>query len=503
MSRKRSERNDDALRTLSESALDVNREGHLTIEGWDTTQLAHKYGTPLWIVSETTLRGNYKRIKRAFGDTYPSLSIAYATKANHAPAITRIMLQEGARIDFVSIGQYYLARMAGAAPERLVFNGNNKTQLELETAVREGVGLINVDSMDELLWLGKICSRLKKRAKICIRVRPGYSKLQEKDPQFVSANTHNNKFGIDIPSGQALDACRLAIGMKYVDFVGLHHHVGWTAYGIPYDKRQDLERLKTEVEEVVDFANEVEDRIGFRVSILDLGGGFRKPRPHFFGPDKVRSIPKIDDYAHTVTSTIKKELAHDHGRLPELILEPGGYIVTDAVTLLSTVGNIKSVNKGSGKGKWVSVDASAYMFARKLIFNFFHQTLIANKLLEPPSETVDIVGNTCAYDYICDKVRVPRLERGDIIATLDQGSYCETISTQYCAIPRPAVLLANKNETSIIKRRETPEDIKSLYEIPDWLNSLSGSETALPALATGHQKSLGVVQLSNGYWPLF
>ncbi len=452
----------------SDSALGINEKGHLTIENWDVVRLAGKYGTPTWIVSDSTIRDNYRRLHKAFNERYPSFSVAFATKANHAPAVTRIMLQEGARIDFVSMGQYHLAKMAGAKPDRLVFNGNNKTLEELETAVSDGIGLINIDSIDELLTVEEICRGLHKRAKINIRIRPAYSKLHDKDPQFVIANTKKNKFGVDIASGQALEACKLAIGMKDVEFVGLHHHVGWSAYGIPYNRMRDLERVKTEVTEVVEFANKVSEKLGVRVSMLDLGGGFRKPRPHLFGPDKVSSIPDINEYAQVITSVIKKEIPH--ADLPELVIEPGGYIVTDAVTLLSRVGNIKDVKKGIGKGKCVAVDSNAYMFVRKLIFNFYHQTVIANKMLAPLREVVDIVGNTCAYDYVGDKVKVPHIERGDIVATLDQGSYCETISTQYCAIPRPAVVIANKEVTSVIKRRETSEDVAALYAIPDWLD---------------------------------
>lgn len=457
-------------RALSESALGVNSKGHLMIEQWDATELAEKYGTPVWIVSESTLRKNYRRLYKAFSTRYPFFSVAYASKANHAPAIIRIMLQEGARIDFVSIGQFHLARMAGADPSRLVFNGNNKTMEELETAVREGVGLINIDSLDELHDLNEICNRLRKKAKINVRVKPAYSDLLKKDSKFVIANTTKNKFGVDIPSGQALEACKLAAEMKYVQFMGLHHHVGWSAYGIPYSRAQDLVRLRTEVTEVVNFALEVEKKLGIRISILDLGGGFRKPRPHSFGPGQVKNIPEIDEYAQTVTSVIIRKLGSVRSNLPELILEPGGYIVTDAITLLSKVGNIKEVKKGIGKGKWAAVDSSAYMFVRKLIFNFYHQTAVANKIFEPRTEIVDIAGNTCTYDYIGDRVKVPKLERGDLIATFDQGSYCETISTQYCAIPRPAVILVNGKETGIVKRRETPEDVASLYSFPDWLN---------------------------------
>lgn len=459
------------------SWLSVNDKGHLQIEKVDTVELAKEFGTPLWVLSEATIRNNFRELKQAFEKRYPSVTIVFASKSNHLPVILRIVLQEGGNIDFVSIGQFHIARIAGANPSKLVFNGNNKTVTELETAVNEGVGLLNIDSLDELYMLEEICKRLNKRIKIAIRVRTGFSDLADDEPDFVNSNTVKHKFGIDIQSGQAFEACKIAMGMKFVELVGLHHHAGWTAYGTPYDRSKDLSRCKSAVEEVVDLALTVEKKLGMKISVLDLGGGFRKTRPHPFGPGGITSIPTIDEYAQLITSTIKEKFGQAKSDLPELLLEPGGYIVTDAVTLLSTVGNIKEVKEGAGKGKWVAVDSSAYMFARKLIFNFFHQTVIANKMLEPLEEEVDIVGNACTYDYIADGVMVPRLRRGDLVATLDQGSYCEVISTQYNAIPRPATVIVNGSEKSIVRRRETTEDLTNLYSIPNWLNLNGGNSS--------------------------
>src|SRR5439155_21097641 len=116
-------------------------EGHLTIEGWDVAKLARRFGTPLWIVSENTLRSNARALIEAFSGRYPRFVAAYGTKANHSPSITKIMLQEGAWIDCVSLTQLRLAAIAGAPPEKIVFNGNNKTEEELESAIRSEVRL--------------------------------------------------------------------------------------------------------------------------------------------------------------------------------------------------------------------------------------------------------------------------------------------------------------------------------------------------------------------------
>jgi diaminopimelate decarboxylase len=451
----------------AESGLSINGRGHLTIEGHDAVDLARKFGTPLWVVSENTIRNNFRAFKAAFERKYPKVIVVYASKANHAPAILRIAVQEGAWVDVVSLGHVRLAEKGRVPPGKIVFNGNNKSKMELETAVRMGVGHINVDSLDELELLGKVCNELKKVARINLRIRPGMASRAEIDPDFVSQAT-SHKFGLDVPSGQAFECFRRALEMKFIEVHGISHHIGWTAYNIPYDKELDLARIKTEVEEVTEFARLLQERLNFKPRLLDLGGGYRKQRPHGFGPNRIASYPTVEEYADTILGVLN-DAASWIGQ-PTVMLEPGAYMVADAVTMLSSVGAIKSVNSGLGAGKWVAVDSSAYFFVRKLIFNFYHHTVIANKALQASSEVVDIVGKTCAYDYIADKTCVPSLERGDIVATLDQGAYCETISTQYCAIPRPATVLVSKEQVDLIKRRETIEDILSQYTIPSWLD---------------------------------
>lgn len=357
------------FRVPSESFLAVNERGHLTIEGNDIVDLAKKFGTPLWVVSEATLRSNFRELKRAFQDRYPDTTVAYASKANHSPAILKIMASEGASIDCVSLTQLKFAKAAGVRFGRLVFNGNNKSEEELEYAIRNELGLINVDSVDELNLLANVCERAGSRARICLRIRGGYSKLETDDIEFVRAYTSADKFGIDVPSGQALDAFRKALESKeQLDLLGISHHVGWSAYGLPYDKTTDLRRVRAEVEEVLNFAISLKKELGFVPSVLDLGGGFRKMRSYGFGPKRIVSIPSVEEYAETLTSVINQDvIAREIGK-PHLVLEPGGYIVSDAVTLLSAVGSIKSVDSGPGAGKWVALDSSAYAFVRKLIF---------------------------------------------------------------------------------------------------------------------------------------
>lgn len=450
------------------SMLGINSRGHLTVEGQDTAELAQRFGTPLWVVSETTIRNNYKQIRDAFLNAYPNTQVAYASKANHSPAILRIVRQEGALVDVVTMTQLLSAKIAGVPFEKIIFNGNNKTEEELVYAVQNKVGMINVDSIDELRLLIELCQKLNTVARINVRIRPTYGDLSSSDNDFASDNARS-KFGIDVSSGQALQAFRIALDSQYLEVMGVHHHVGWTAYGIPYNRELDLTRVRNEVREVVRFAKLLKSELDFTVKVLDLGGGFRKPRPHPFGPGGVTSIPSAEDYASAVSSVLLEERVPTVLGDPKLLLESGGYIVSDAVILLSRVGMTKKVEGGPGGGKLVAVDTSPYQFVRRLIFNFYHEPVIANKMDQPKTETVKIVGNTCAHDSLADRVDVPKLERGDIVALLDQGSYCEMISSQYCGIPRPATVLVNSTRASVVRKRETPDGILSQYQIPEWL----------------------------------
>jgi diaminopimelate decarboxylase len=274
-----------------------------------------------------------------------------------------------------------------------------------------------------------------------------------------------SKFGMD--ERDALAAARIAHHHPGLRLTGLHSHVGFSANYADYSPAQDLERHRRAAAQTVRFARTLAELVGVRVSRINFGGGFRVGRPEGFGPGRPQDFPSIAAYAQAVAA----ELAHlpaDLGQ-PELLVEPGGYIVSDAVLLLGQVGLSKVAGRGNDAVRWVFLDnTTAYHFVRRMSSNFYHHVLPVQR--RPGAVTpCHLAGPACSVDSIATHMPLPPLERGDVLAILDQGSYCEAISTDFCAIPIPGAVLVCDGEIDVVKRTETVEDISARYFIPNRL----------------------------------
>ena len=228
-----------------------NDAGHLEIDGCDALDLAREHGTPLWVVSERTIRHNYNTLLRAFRSEYERSRLVYASKANPEPAVIRIAWQEGALVDVVTMGHIELALAAGVPPSALVFNGNSKTLEELRWAAEHGMAYVNVDSLEELEALAGSVADGAPAVRVCVRLALDERPFAAADPEF-AVHWLGAKFGMD--EDDALAAAALASEHPGLELAGLHQHFGWPVYGTPYDTALDLERHVVALEQVVAFA---------------------------------------------------------------------------------------------------------------------------------------------------------------------------------------------------------------------------------------------------------
>lgn len=446
----------------------ANDEDLLEVDGCDAHALVTQFGSPLWVISENTVRQNYRELRDAFTRVYPRTQVVYASKANPEPALIQIALSEGALVDVVTLGHIALVGVAGCPPEAIVFNGNAKTVPELRWAIEHGVYTINVDSLEEMELLARMQPREAEPLPVCLRLALDEARFVVDDPEF-AAQWSGSKFGMD--PEDAFAAAAIASEHDGLVFAGVHHHFGWPAYGIPYSVELDLERHERSVEQVIDFVLRLRETSGLAPKILNFGGGFRRVRPEGFGPSPIANGPTAEAYAQAVAGKVGELVERHKLGSPSLLIEPGGYLVADAAVLLCSVGLRKSRRRaGSEERRWVFVEnTSAYHFVRRLMFAFEHHVVVASHLNEPESEIVSLAGPICAGDEIAIDVRLPRISRGDIIAVLDQGAYCESVTSDYCAVPIPAVALACSGRAEIVRRRETVEDIVGRFRLPSWL----------------------------------
>jgi diaminopimelate decarboxylase len=447
-----------------------NARGHLEIDGCDSIDLADRFGLPMWVISERTIRANYRRIARAFTDRYPGTRIVYASKANPHPAIMAVARSEGALVDAVTLGHLVLATRAGYPGPEIVFNGNSKTAEELNWALDAGIGWINVDSVAEMELLAQVQARAAQSVAVCLRLASDPGAYPD-DPQF-AASQAGSKFGLDeddlLP---AIDIARRHPGLR---LVGLHNHIGWPAYGVPYSKALDLERHRREAERVVDFAVKLAVDHQVQIRYLNLGGGYRVGRPEGFGPGGIEECPTIEEYAEAVAGAVARGV--DDGRLsaPQLLIEPGGYLVADAGVLLARVGSSKRRHDGEHPTDWRFVEGtSAYHFVRRLMYDFKHVAVAAGKGNERADTAVSIAGPVCTTDTLAADVTLPELDRGDVLAFLDQGAYCESIGSEYCVVPLPQAAMACAGEAAVIRRRQTLDEIAGHYQLTPWAHEAS------------------------------
>jgi diaminopimelate decarboxylase len=268
----------------------------------------------------------------------------------------------------------------------------------------------------------------------------------------------------------ALAAAALARDHPRLELAGLHQHFGWPVYGTPYAPALDLERHVAALEQVVDFALRLREAHDATPAVINLGGGYRLPRAHGVGPGVISEAPAAAEYAAAIGGRLR-ELDREHGLgEPELLLEPGGYLVSDAAVLLASVGLRKRRRAGDGTVDWVFLEnTSSYHFVRRLMFDFHHHVVAAGKLLEPATTTVSLAGPICTDDNVALDVELPHLERGDVVAVLDQGAYCESVTSDYCAVPIPGAVLACDGRAEVIRDRVEPSQIAAPFAVPGWL----------------------------------
>lgn len=438
----------------------------ITIGGCRAAELVERFGAPLWVIDEDTIRANVRRLREAFLAVHPRTEVAYASKANPEPAIMAIVRDEGALVDAVTLGHLRLIERAGVAPSDIVLNGNAKTREELAWALRSGVRAINVDSLEELDEIARLQPLDARPATICLRVATDPDR-HVADTVFADSE-RGSKFGI--AERDLLTAAKVTVDHPGLALAGLHNHVGFTVYGTPFTRELELQRHRRAAEQTLDAADMLSGH-GFATRIVNLGGGYRVPRPHAYGPGGLTDIPDVAEYAEAVAGPVR-----DRAPEAELLLEAGGYIVGDAATLLARVLRRKAAVHGGDD--WVFVEGtSAYHFVRRLMFGFEHHVALAHGG-EGADERVRLAGPVCTDDALAEGVALPHLDEGDVIAVLDQGAYCEAVTSDYCAIPIPASVVVSNGRAAIARRRETVKDLVARFDVPAWLEPPPGAYAA-------------------------
>ncbi len=418
----------------------VDANGHLVLGGCDTVELASRFGTPLYIYDEETLRGRCRTFMGEFQTRYPNTTVAYAGKAYINPGLAKIFSQEGLGLDVVSGGELAVAQVVDFPRKKVYFHGNNKTREELEQALAWGIGRIVIDSFYELSLLDEVAARAGKIQKVLLRVSPSI------DPHTHAKTTTgvlDSKFGFPIDTGDAAEAVRRAVGAFHLKLQGLHFHLGSPIF--------ELEPYRSAIEVVLSFAS------GLREEGLDLkefspGGGFA------IAYTRDQQPPDVGDYAEAIVGTLTEECKRLGMELPHLVVEPGRAIVGPAGVALYRVGAVKDI---PGVRRYVSVDGGMGDNIRPALYDAAYEAVVANRMNEETTETATIAGKYCeSGDILVKDVLLPPIGMGgeDLIAIPASGAYCPSMASNYNLNPKPPIILVKDGKTRVIRRRETYQD---------------------------------------------
>jgi diaminopimelate decarboxylase len=397
------------------------------------TKLAERHGTPLYVYSATTINERLAAFEKAFRNV--PHTICYSVKANSNVSILRLLARQGCGFDLVSGGE--LERVLAAdrrGARKIVFSGVGKSRDEMTAALKAGILLFNVESESELWALAECAARLRKIARVALRVNPDVA--ADTHP-YISTGLHKHKFGVPIGSARTLYA--KASGTPYLKVAGVSVHIG--------SQITDVAPFAEAVARVADFVREL--RVdGHKVDYIDTGGGlgiaYQKPGLKF--------AEYVASYARAVTNPLRGLNVH-------LLLEPGRSIVGPAGVLVTSVLYRK---ENDGK-RFLVVDAAMNDLIRPALYNAYHEIVpvVQSKDLSAKRETVDVVGPVCeSGDFFARDRELPRVEEGALLAILDAGAYGMVLASNYNTRPRPAEVLVTRKSVKVIRRREK---IRELY----------------------------------------
>ena len=426
----------------------VNQNGNLSIGGCDTIDLASKYGTPLYVLDEATIRTICKDYKDAFA-SYTKVNMMYASKALCTMAVSKILAEEGFGFDVVSAGEIYTVYKSGADMNKVLFNGNNKTVSELTLALELGVGRFSVDNFLELSLLNELAKSADKTADILLRITPG---IECHTHEYIQTGHLDSKFGFDLT--QVDEAVELIINeYSKLKLRGLHAHIGSQIF--------ETQVYYDEIEILVKELAHLDEKFGLKLDEINIGGGLGVK---YTDKDCPPSTYKIAD---VILKSLNESIEKYGIKPPTLYIEPGRSIISTSGVTLYTAGSSKQVPHGK---KYVAVDGGMADNARPAMYGAEYSACVANKPEAETLQTVTIAGRFCeSGDILIREISIPELEEGDILCVYNTGAYNYSMSSNYNRVPKPAMVLVNNSQSDIIIERETLDDLISQDKIPDRL----------------------------------
>lgn len=413
----------------------------LQIAGCDLSALAAEYGTPLYLLDAETIRTIAMRYSAALRHAYGSnVSIHYASKALLNVGVARLVHSLGLGLDVVSGGELAIAQRAGMALDHVHLHGNGTPPAELAQAVEAGIGRIVVDNLDQLKFLADYCAKRATPQTILLRIAPDVAAGAH---AHIRTGAASAKFGMPLDDGTAAEAVRLALQAPGLNLVGLHAHIG--------SQMRDWAALREMIGRLLAFADQQRRERSWLLTEFSPGGGLAVA----YMPNE--QAGDIETYANTIANAVRLGCERYQIPLPRLIIEPGRSLVARAGVALYSVTGHKTVVGGSD---YLHIDGGMGDNLRPSLYNAQYTAALVARPCAPPIAPVQLAGRFCeSGDVLIREVALPAAEVGELVAVPVAGAYTLSMASAYNGVPRPALVLLDRGQATLIQRRETYADL--------------------------------------------
>ncbi|WP_193198073.1 diaminopimelate decarboxylase [Nostoc sp. MG11] len=431
----------------------VHNHDFLEIGGCDVTTLVKRFGSPLYILDEETLRSACQQYRDAFKQYYKGESqVLYASKAWNCLAVCAIAASEELGIDVASGGELYTALQAGVSPDKIYLHNNNKSREELIFAIESGCTIV-VDNWHELRTLVEIVETLYTTSlqfpRLLLRLTPG---IECHTHEYIRTGQLDSKFGFD--PNQLEELFSFISKQSALNCVGLHAHIGSQIF--ERQPHRDLAAL------MVQWLRQAA-KYGLKLTELNVGGGLGIKYIESDDP------PSIEEWVKPICEVIQQACAVENLPLPKLLCEPGRSLIATACVTAYTIGSSKVIPKIR---TYVAVDGGMSDNPRSITYQAVYRAVVANKMSSPLTETVTIAGKHCeSGDILIHNALLPKTEPQDILVVMGTGAYNYSMASNYNRLPRPAAVLVANGEANLILQRETYQDLIRQDCLPERLKN--------------------------------
>jgi len=423
--------------------------GKLYCEGVSLETLAKKYGTPLYVYSQTTLTNHFQKLDRAM-DGVDHL-ICFAVKSNSNKAVLRTLAKLGSGFDIVSGGELQRIIEAGGDPHKCAFAGVGKSEPEIEFALRKGVYTFNVESEPELERINGIAARLKRIAPIAVRINPD---VQAGTHKKITTGTYQNKFGIAFEKVEAI--YDRAAKLKNLRLRGVQMHIG--------SQITEVTPFEQAVRKVLPLVKRLKDKHG--IEFLSIGGGLGivyKPAlasasAAWWKSSAAKNILTPEKYAERLIPLLKPL------RL-RILMEPGRFISGNSGALLTRIEYVKK----TGKKNFLLVDAAMNDLIRPAFYEAYHEIVPLSRR-NGTLISSDVVGPICeSGDFFCQDRPLPKVGQGDYLALLSAGAYGFVMASNYNTRGLAAEVMVKGRQAAVVRERQPVKEIWAGEKLAPWL----------------------------------